>query len=116
VTSQRSPSLSALHELVVLVPDTELVVAVLPVSMSVELVTLVELLEETELVTFVELRVSIELALPAAARFPSEANARSASAIAIPRYLISVAPRPGHSSVDRRGTTGFSLPRRAITP
>ena len=49
--------MSALHELVALVPVVELVVVVV-LPAFVELVTLLELLESTELVTLVELLAS----------------------------------------------------------
>jgi hypothetical protein len=84
VTSQRLPSLSALHELVARV---ELVVVVVPPAF-VELVTLVELLELTELVTLVELLASIELVAAADTTFSAEPHAHSASATTVMRYLI----------------------------
>ena len=83
-TSQRLPSVSALHELVALV--VEFVVVVLPTF--VELLTLVELDEFTELVTFAELLVSTELAAAAVSMFSAGLQAHSASASTVTRCLI----------------------------
>ena len=83
-TSQRLPSVSALHELVAFVVEFDVVV--LPTF--VELVTFVELDELTELDTVAELLVSTELAAAAVSMFSAGLQAHSASASTVTRYLI----------------------------
>jgi hypothetical protein len=84
-TSQRLPSLSALHEVVPLAVEFVTVV-VLPVFD--ELVTLDEFVEFTELFTFAELLESFELVASEDVTLLAEPHAHSASANTVTRYLI----------------------------